>query len=215
MNNKVLYSSLIFLLGVTSTLLLTQASRPTQETHIVTDANVHPALSPSPRTDKQLVLALEDMNQKLNVLSSRLKQVRSDVDSISLNAPDTREAPNMEEQQTLLEQQMVAQQHGFEMLFQSEVRDDNWSHHVENQVIDAFMDKSEYITAVDMQCKSSMCKLTLARSHDRVDTDDFMQAFETGVDWEGEIFLNFDPETGDGTAFLARPGQSLLMTDEG
>lgn len=214
MTYKILYGSLLFLLGITSTLLFTQSSRQAVDSINVTEK---PASMSKQQTDERFNLALEQINQKLNDLNQGLNQVRNDVDAISLNnssndAISLNNSSNMAEQE-LMEQQ-IAEQQGLEERFQSESRDNTWSHQVENKVNDAFMEKSEHITAVNMQCKSSMCKLTLARSHDQVDTDDFMQAFETGVEWDGEMYLNFDPNTGEAIAFLARPGQTLSMMDQ-
>lgn len=92
--------------------------------------------------------------------------------------------------------------------FNNEEFDPQWSGDAEAKTMQALSQADGKLMTRSVECHSSLCRLELARA-EGVSDDEALDAFDMNINWKGEMYLNYDPNTGEATVYLARPGQAL------
>lgn len=92
--------------------------------------------------------------------------------------------------------------------FQQELTDPSWSISTEQKTLDSLSQVSDKLQVDSLTCKISICQLDIARAPG-ISNNDALNAFETSIDWDGEMTLHYDPETGKGIVYMGRPGYNL------
>lgn len=118
------------------------------------------------------------------------------------------------EQELQREQRQQQQADLFVEQIQQELTDPSWSLSAEQETLGSLSQVSDKLQVNGITCKSSICQLDIARVSGGSD-DEALDAFETSIGWDGEMALTYDPVTGQGTVFMARPGYNLPRLGEG
>ncbi|MFW5444095.1 MAG: hypothetical protein ACKE51_07300 [Methylococcaceae bacterium] len=166
--------------------------------------------------DAVFLSALQKVNNKLSELSTTIAGVKNDIDLLNAQKSEGRFEDNNEtialneaNKVESSDDQIKIQEQSYEERFLAEQDDPEWSAEIEKITLDSFAQVSDVLTGVELNCRSSLCKLNMSRSNDMIESDEVFEAFEASVNWEGEMYVNYDPETGEGTAYLAKPGSTL------
>jgi hypothetical protein len=94
----------------------------------------------------------------------------------------------------------------------SEPVDLNWSTERETHLADALRDPHGLFTVESVACASTLCALQLTGSTNSTGSE-ILQTFSRSVAWGGEMTMQYDTNTYEGVAYLARDGHSLPKAD--
>lgn len=151
--------------------------------------------------------SLQDLRSQYAKLNKEIERLRQQKSMENSN-------PLEEAQLTMAEQDAVEQQQRVENLMlmeetlYSEPVDDTWSLSSEMAVMDSLANVSDQLNVESVECASTLCALHIAGNGNSAGSD-VMHSFSRNINWQGEMTMQYDLNTGKGVAYLAREGHSL------
>lgn len=148
-----------------------------------------------------------NIKNQINALSDKIAQISaqfSDAKPVDLNSQsiDPQELRRKQEENDRNLKALYAQ------TISSEQPDPEWSIATEEQTKLSMSAMSEKIELKDVECKSTLCRLSFVKTADTSD-DEAIESFDSGVLWKGPISMTYNPKTGDAEVYLAREGFEL------
>lgn len=161
---------------------------------------------------QQINQVMMEMQQQIALLKEQI-ELQQGQPELEYTQSQHSQALSESEQELQHEQRQQQQEGLYAAKIQQEHADPSWSIDAEQKTLDALSQASDKLQVDSIVCKSSLCQLDIARVSGGSD-DEALDAFETSLSWEGEMTLTYDPETGQGTVYMARPGHELPRLDE-
>ncbi len=227
--NKI-YKILIVATAITvglSSLYLFQDARSIQETtNIITQQNNIADLSARLEQLKQQLnlsesysgsgesfqTANDNVNNEVDALAKKLDDLRDEMhallaDKSQSDFPAVSEL-TQEQRDVLMEEKQANTMTLYVDTMYSEDIDADWSYQTETKTRDALAVVSDKVITREIECRTSICRLEMQKA-DGATNDEALEAFDTNIDWAGEMRLTYDPNTGEGVVYMAREGHSL------
>ncbi len=155
-----------------------------------------------------LFVELDELKKQIEHLADQPVEV-----SYEDSSPDPVETMSTEEMKQLNDQHRYNTGELYQATLQSEVPDTAWSQMAEEQVMSSLSEANDKLLTTDIECRESLCRLNVARANGATD-DETMDAFDTHMEWAGEMSMTYDPKTGEAVVYLAREGHSLPSLEQ-
>jgi len=138
----------------------------------------------------------------------RSLEALTDLNSENREAVDSLEPLTDEEQDLIQEQRMIERSELYTETMNAESSDGAWSKKSETEITNFIAETDNKIVAESVECRETLCELKIRRGENTLD-EDAVEAFNSQVDWPGEMEMTYHPQTGLGTVYLSRVGHAL------
>ncbi len=155
----------------------------------------------------------QQVDEKLQSIESELQELEMAMNDLMSRADPESDAstdPTLNQQiKDLSNQHETLAYEYIENSFAAEEVDPAWEAEANSQISEGLANIESLSSSV-VQCATTMCRITASTN----ETDDnnamsVMHLFDDKLNWEGQMYITINHESGNMTAFLARPGNEL------
>jgi len=154
----------------------------------------------------------DEVAREVDALAKQLDDLREEMHAL-LSEKTQENSPAVEEmsQQQIdaaIEQKQAMTTDLYTDAMQTEDIDADWSYQAEKKTRDALAAVSDKLITHEIECRTSLCRLDIGKAEGATN-DEALDAFDTSIEWRGEMRMTYDPNTGEGVVYMAREGHSL------
>jgi hypothetical protein len=192
--------------------------KPAEETASAT-SHIHQAVEQTNERDIQAEVhaqteaANKELEDKLANLEKELKELHTAMNEILQNASVEeieRLDPALQQQiADMSEQKERLANEYIESTFASEAVDPAWEAEA-NARISEGLAQLDSLASSSVQCATTMCRVNaFTTGEDDANAMSFLHSMDDQLSWDGQMRITVNHETGEMTAYLVRPGNSL------
>ncbi|HEY5601472.1 MAG TPA: hypothetical protein VIM41_00020 [Gammaproteobacteria bacterium] len=153
-----------------------------------------------------------ELDSKLAAIEDELRKLQDTINDMISNAKSqTGGALDPALQQQLSDIAVQREQLAYEYIqntFASEAIDPAWDAEA-NSKISAGLAKMESLSSSAVECASTMCRINAVTSGEDNNAMGIMHSLNNELDWQGQMYITINHQSGEMTAYLARPGNTL------
>jgi hypothetical protein len=169
---------------------------------LIADRNLLDDSSIQDESLQKLEQQYASLNEKISDISERKEIAETG------STKDDNSRLSQDEENARAEQKRAESLAMMETVLYSEPVDDKWSLESEMAVMDSLANVSDKLNVESVECASTLCALHIA-GNEATNGSDVMHDFSRNINWQGEMTMQYDLNTGKGVAYLARDGFSL------
>lgn len=181
-----------------------------QLTGLKQNSNTHESFKSSENQANAEYLALANTIEQLK---NEISLIKGKVESANHKNDVLDSKSSFSEQEQIASERYAKRLELFDATLTQQPVDQNWTVEAEDQIKNSLEKLSETVAIDDLQCATTLCRLSIVQTSD-METSKLVGNLSRNIDWPGEMSLRFDPNTGQGSIYLARVGESLPHLSE-
>ncbi|MDO8844779.1 hypothetical protein [Methylicorpusculum sp.] len=163
--------------------------------------------------------AIKKSEEKITHLSEALNQMNFSMQNVTETLAekgltiDENVQLSQKEQDKLQEETHRQTYELYATTLESEQKDAQWSEPVEGQLVQSLDAAKGNLYTDEIDCRTTLCRLEISKNEAARD-EDMLESLETQINWQGQVNMIYDPNTGKATVYLAREDHTLPVLNK-
>ncbi|WP_455209109.1 hypothetical protein [Kaarinaea lacus] len=153
-----------------------------------------------------------EVQNKLAIIEEELRKLQDNMNELMSKAesqPELTSDPALQKQiQDMSDQREQLAYEYMESTFIGEAIDPAWEAEANSKISEGLA-KIENLTSSVIECATTMCRINAVTSGNDKDAMEIMHSLDSELSWEGQMYITVNHQSGEMTAYLARPGNTL------